>query len=208
MAVKSRYVIGLGPALDAMVECWSASLPDQDIVRIEIGMGPDYRFDWSVFDSIKAGAEVFVALDERFGNFTRLEIFQVATERGMHMAAFVSPRALVAKGAKIGPNCFVGDGAIVGARAVVEYNCVVNPGVIVGAGVKLKSSSWLASGVQVGDGAEIGAHSTLRQGVLIAPRVKIGRNCEIGIPGHYREDIVARTVFDPRYDAPILVYGK
>jgi acetyltransferase-like isoleucine patch superfamily enzyme len=62
-------------------------------------------------------------------------------------------------------------------------------------------------GVIVGDGAEIGAHSTLRMGALVAPGIKVGRNCELGWPRRYDEDLPSRTVFDSRYDEPIFVYG-
>jgi hypothetical protein len=47
----------------------------------------------------------------------------------------------------------------------------------------------------------------MREGVVVAPGTKTGRNCEIGIAGVYREDVAAKTVFDPRYDEPIRVYG-
>ena len=208
MAVKSRYVIGRGAMLDlAAAICGSISV-DARVVRIEIGQGPDYRFDWSALDVIENDAEVFMAFDERFGNFSRLELFQGAIERGLRMPALVSPRALVAVNVKLGPNTLLGDGVIVGPDSTIEYNCVLQAGVIVGTGVRIKTACWVSSGVQIGDGAEIGAHTTLRQGVLVAPGVKIGRNCDIGIAGTYRDDVAARTVFDPRYDARIVVFGN
>ena len=208
MAVKSRFVIGHGAVLDAVCDAWTAALPVHPVVRIELGQGPDYRFEWSPLDAVARDSEAFMAFDERFGNFTRLELFQAGVERGLHMTSFISPRALVAPGVLVGPNCFIGDGAIVGARAVVEYNCVIGAGAIVGAGARLKSSCWLAAGVQVGDDVELGAHVTLRQGVAVAAGVRIGRNSELGVPGHYRENVAPRTVFDPRYDAPIFTYGN
>ena len=57
------------------------------------------------------------------------------------------------------------------------------------------------------DGAQIGAHSTLRMGALVAPKVQIGRHCELGWPQRYGQDVAAKTIFDPRYDAPIYTYN-
>lgn len=208
MAVKSRFVIGRGPMLEVVVDAWTAATPADRIVRIELPQAADYRFDWSALDAVGRGAEAFMAFDEIFGNFTRMELFQVGIERGFQLAPFVSPRAMVAATVKIGPNTYIGDGVIVGAHSSVEYNCVLRAGAVIGAGVRIKPSCWIAGGVHVGDGAEIGAHSTLREGVFVAASTKIGRNCELGMPGHYRQDVAPRTVFDPRYDAPIFTYGN
>ncbi|MCB4789642.1 UDP-3-O-(3-hydroxymyristoyl)glucosamine N-acyltransferase [Delftia sp. Lp-1] len=148
-----------------------------------------------------------MAFDERFGNFKRVELMQAAMERGFKLASFVSPRAMVAGGVRIGPNAFVGDGAIVGHGCRIDYNCFLLPGVCLGSDVHLRASCWLESAVVVGDGAQIGAHSILRSGALVAAGVQVGRGCELGWPRRYDKDIAAKTVYDPRYDAPILVYG-
>jgi acetyltransferase-like isoleucine patch superfamily enzyme len=205
--VKSRFVIGRGAMLDIAVGTWTAAQSDAPPARVEIGQGADYGFDWSALDAVDRDAEVFMAFGETFGNFSRLDLFQAAIERGFHMPALVSPRAMVAAGVKIGPNCYIGDGAVIGAGTTVEYNCVVNDGALIGAGVRVKPSCWIGPGVQLGNNVEIGMHSTLREGVIVAPGTKIGRNCEIGIAGVYREDLAPKTVYDPRYDGPILVYG-
>ena len=150
---------------------------------------------------------LFVALDERFGNFKRMEIMQAAMSRGFQLATIRAPGAVVATDAKLGPNVFVGAGAIIGAGAIVDFNSVVNAGAVVGFGARLKASCWIEGGAVIGNRAEVGAHAILRAGVIVAPRVKIGRHSEIGVPGLYRSDVVPKTVFDPRYDEPLVVYG-
>ena len=206
--MKSRFVIGSGAMLDIAVDAWSHAQPDERIVRVEISQKPDYGFDLSPLDAVDRDAAVFIAFDERFGNFSRLDLFQAAIERGLRMPPYVSSRAMLASSAKVGPNTFVGDGVVIGARSIVDHNCVVNAGVMVGSKVRVKPSCWLATGVILGNDVEVGGHSTLRMGVIVADRTKIGRNCELGVTGHYREDVAARTVFDARYDAPIFVYGS
>jgi UDP-3-O-[3-hydroxymyristoyl] glucosamine N-acyltransferase len=85
---------------------------------------------------------------------------------------------------------------------------VLLPATNIGIGVDVQSSCWLEPGVMVGDGARISARCTLRSGALIAPRIHIGSDCELGWHRRYDADIAEKTVFDPRYDAPIRTYGS
>ena len=193
--------------LDVVVDAMGMAHPDSGIVRIEIGQGPDYAFDLSPLDAVHRDADAFIAFDERFGNFSRLELFQAGIERGFRMSKCVSNRALLASGAKIGPNTFIGDGAVIGAGAVIEHNCVIHAGAVVGANVRIKSSCWIESGVVVKHGAEIGANSILRTGVIVGEEAVFGRCCEIGLPGVYRDNVAAKTTFHHLYDQPIRVFG-
>jgi carbonic anhydrase/acetyltransferase-like protein (isoleucine patch superfamily) len=207
--VKSRVVVGSGDMLDIAWHAWMACDGEgDDVTRLEIAQRADYSFDLSVLDGLDPGAtSLFVAFDERFGNFKRMELMQAAMSRGFRLASLVSPRAVVDKSVRIGPNAFVGDGTIVSAAAVLEYNVVVHAGALVGHGANIRASSWVEGGVILAPRADIGAHCILRAGVIVARGVRIGRNCELGIPGDYRKDVAAKTVFDPSYDEPIRVYG-
>ncbi len=206
--MQSRVVLGAGDMLDIACRAWSESSAGAAVTRLEIAQAADYSFDFSVFDGLDPAATLlFVALDERFGNFKRMEIMQAAMSRGFQLATIRTPGAIVAADARLGPNVFVGAGAVIGNGASVDYNCMINAGVIVGFGARVKASCWIESGVVLGNRVEIGAHATLRAGVVVAPAVKVGRHCEIGVPGFYRNNIVAKTVFDPRYDEPIVVHG-
>jgi acetyltransferase-like isoleucine patch superfamily enzyme len=206
--MQSRVVLGAGDMLEIACRAWSETSNGETVTRLEIAQAADYTFDFSVFDGQDpAGTFLFVALDERFGNFKRMEIMQAAMSRGFQLATIRAPGAAVAADARLGPNVFVGAGAIIGAGVLVDFNTIVNAGAIVGFGARLKASCWIEGGAVIGNRAEIGAHAILRAGVVVAPRVKIGRHCEIGVPGLYRTDVVSKTVFDPRYDEPLVVYG-
>jgi acetyltransferase-like isoleucine patch superfamily enzyme len=206
--MMSKVVLGAGDMLDIVARVWAELSPGETVLRVEVSQHEDYSFDDSVLESHDpATSQLFVAFDERFGNFKRAELMQVAMSRKFQLATIQAPGSIVAADAKIGRNVFVGAGAIVSAGAVVDYNSVIHAGATIGFGAKLKASCWVESGVNIGARAEIGAHATLRTGVIIAPSVKIGRYCEIGVPGHYRADVAAKTVFDPRYDEPLIVYG-
>jgi UDP-3-O-[3-hydroxymyristoyl] glucosamine N-acyltransferase len=206
--VKSRVVLGGGDMLPLVASAWTEMSPGESVVCVEVTQYEDYTFDYGVLDTYDpAVTQLFVAFDERFGNFKRAELMQAAMSRRFSLATIKAPGAVVAADARLGPNVFVGGGAIVEPGATIDYNTVVRAGAIVGFRARVKASCWIESGVLVGAHAEIGAQSILRSGIIIAPSTKVGRYCEIGVPGLYRTDIAAKTVHDPRYDAPLVVYG-
>ena len=207
--MKSRWIVGGGEYLDMAFQAWKHARPEESVEKIVAPQGADYAFDMDVFNGLNpTDGAMFVAFDERFGNFKRMELMKKVMERGFRLDSFISPSAAVAPDAAIGPNVFIGAGVCVGGGVRVEYNTVVHAGAILGNGAHLRASCWLEMGVVVGDGAEIGAHSTLRMGALVAPGIKVGRSCELGWPRRYDEDLPSRTVFDRRYDEPIFVYGR
>lgn len=206
--MRSRWVLGGSDYLDIAYYAWKKARPEESVHRHSIPQGKDYAFDHSVLQELDPAQDgVFVAFDERFGNFKRMELMQEAMSRGFRLEAFVSPNAPIAAETKIGINAFIGDGTLIGAAVKIDYNCVIGAGCTIGYGAHIKPSCWLDDSVVIGAKATIGAHCTLRSGVHVAANVAVGRNCEIAIPGAYRTNIASRTVFDPRYDEPIFVYG-
>lgn len=203
-----KWIIGAGAFLDVAHDAWQRAYPELQVEKITVGQNTTYEFDLSALDALSPDAgTAFVAFDERFANFKRMELMALLMERGLKLEPFISPRAMLAGDVAAGINAFIGDGAIVGHGSRIDYNSVLLPGVQVGNSVHIRSSCWLESGVIVGNGAQIGAHCTLRMGALVAPTVKIGRNCELGWAQRYEKDIAAKTTFDARYDAPIYTYG-
>jgi UDP-3-O-[3-hydroxymyristoyl] glucosamine N-acyltransferase len=194
--------------MDQAFGTWARMYPAENVQKIELLPANDYTFDLKALDALdpKQGT-MFVAFDERFGNFKRMELMQAAMARGFKLEPFISPSAIVPPDAVIGPNVFVGEGVVLGIGGRIDFNTVMRDGVRLGAGVHLRASCWLETGVLVGDGADIGAHSILRIGAVIAPRVKIGKHCELGWASLYDKDVPSRTAFDTRYEEPIRVYG-
>lgn len=208
-SMKSRVVIGAGDMLDIVWRAWQEAAAGGDVARVEIAQAADFSFDFRIFEPLDPGStSPFVAFDERFGNFKRMEIMQAAMDRGFHLATVRAPGAVVAADARLGPNVFVGAGAIIGSGTRIDYNAVVNAGAVVGFGARLRASCWIECGAVIGNRVEVGAHAVVRAGAVLAPGIKVGRYCDLGIPGLYRHDIAAKTMFSPRYDEPVVVYGN
>lgn len=207
--MKSKWIVGGGHFLDQAYQAWQQARPDEVVQKIEAPQGADYAFDMQVFEGLNpAEGSMFVAFNERFGNFKRMELMQAAMERGFKLEPFISPHAYVADNAVIGPNVFIDAGVYVGAGTRIDYNTVIHAGARLGSGVHLRASCWVDMGVTIGNQTAVGAHSTLRMGSIVAANTKIGRNCELGWPMRYEKDIAAKTVFDPRYCEPIHVYNQ
>jgi len=205
--MKSRWVMGGGDYLDLAFLAWKQARPDEAVSRIEVSQFADYAFDLSALDALNpAEGAMFVAFDERFGNFKRMELMQAALERGFKLEPFIHPSAVVDTSAVIGLNVFVGAHAIVGHGCRIDYNTVLHAGTHVGPNSRIKASCWIENGVQLGSRVEIGGHCIVRMGASVRAGVKVGKSCELGWPRQYGEQVPAKTTFDPRYDAPIYVY--
>lgn len=202
----TRWIIGDGNYLDIAFCAWKLAYPNEKNVRVEVIQNPDYSFNLKCFDEINPVQDrVFIAVNERFGNFKRMELFQAALEKGLKLDTFTSPRAMLGSDVSVGINSFIADGVILEAKVKVDYNTVIGSGTIIGYSSKIKPACWIEKGVNIGADVSLGTYSILRTGVVLAPGIKVGKGCEIAIAGSYRADIAAKTVFDPRYDSPIYV---
>lgn len=203
-----RWVVGGGTYLEEAVAAWRRSRPHEVVVRIEVPQDASYEFDLGVLDGLDPGdGKMFVAVDDRFGNFKRMELMQAAMERSFRLESCIDPSAIVPEGLPVGPNAFIGAGVVIGSGSRIDYNTVLHAGAKIGTDVHIRSSCWVEIGVTVGSSARIGANSTIRMGAMVAPGIKIGRGCELGWPQLYKQDVPDKTTYDLRYDEPIFVYG-
>lgn len=207
--MKFRWIIGGGDYLDQVFHACKKAYPDDRVERVFVPQTETYEFDFSVLSTLSpVEGSAFVAFDDCFGNFKRMELMQAVMGRGFKLNPLVCSSASVAADAVIGLNVFVAQNVTIEHGCRIDFNTVIHAGATISPNVRIKSSCWVESGVQIGLGAEVGAHSILRVGAIIAPNVKIGRNCELGWPQRYDRDVADRTTFDPRYGAPIYVYGS
>ncbi|MCB5188961.1 UDP-3-O-(3-hydroxymyristoyl)glucosamine N-acyltransferase [Methylobacillus caricis] len=206
--MRSRWIVGGGEYLDLVYHAWKQASREEDVQKIEIVQGEDYEFDFSIFKQLSPdNGDVFIAVDDRFGNFKRMELFRAALERGFVMASHISASADVAKDVGIGKNVFIGPRAVINHGCKVEYNSVIHAGVQLGANSHLRSSVWIEPGVQIGSGVKVGAHAIIRTGAIVHSNIKIGKAAELGWPQIYSADVADKTVYDIRYDEPIYVYN-
>lgn len=204
-----RWIIGSGDYLDQVWHSWKQTHPNANIEKLEVIQDSDYAFDLSIFDELnpKTG-DVFIAFDERFGNFKRMELFQAALERGFSLQPLVSANANVASDVIIGKNVFIGPQAVVGHGCRIDYNSVIHANSHLGSNCRIHASVWVEAGTQIGSHVQVGTHAILRTGSILCSGINIGKGAELGWPQVYNADIADKTIYDIRYDEPIYVYGN
>ncbi|BDE69454.1 MULTISPECIES: UDP-3-O-(3-hydroxymyristoyl)glucosamine N-acyltransferase [Delftia] len=206
--MSRKWIIGSGTYLDIVYYAWKRSHPEISIEKIEITQNPDHSFKMDTLDALRPDeGTAFVAFDDRFGNFKRMELMQAVLALGFKLEPYISPRSMLSENIQVGPNTFIGDGVLISHGTRIDYNSVLLPSAQIGSEAHVRSSCWIEPGTFIGDGAQIGAHSILRSGAMVSAQVKVGRGCELGWPRRYDKDIAAKTIFDPRYNSPIYVYG-
>ena len=203
-----KLIVGSGTYLELAFRTWKQAYPGERIEQLDVPKIDDFDFDLSVFSELNPEEhQVFIAMDERFGNFKRSEMMQAAMERGIKLISFVHPDAVLGDDVKVGANVFIGPKAIIGHGVRIDYNTVINAGAHIGMNSRIKASCWIENGVQIGMNAEIGNHSIVRTGAIVRDGVKVGSRCELGWVKTYQADVPNKTVFDARYDEPIVIYG-
>jgi len=205
--VKSRCIVGNGDYLELAYQEWRQARPSETTRKIEVPQFPDYSFDLGCLDELDpAENTMFIAIDERFGNFKRMELMRAAIEKGFKLEPFIHADACIALDVVIGLNVFVGANVVIEFGSRIDFNTVIHSSVIVGANSRIKASCWIERGVQLGTYVEIGAHCIVRMGASVLSGIKVGKNCELGWPQMYSENIPNKTAFDIRFDEPIHTY--
>lgn len=147
-----KWIIGATPYLDLVHAAWAAAFPQETIEKITLAQNARHQFDLAPLNQLDpTQGSIFVAFDERFGNFKRAELMQAVMERGFKLESFVSPRASVADNVKVGINTFIGDGVTVGYGSRIDFNNTLLAGAHIGNGVHIRPSCWIEPGVIIGN---------------------------------------------------------
>lgn len=206
MSDKALVVTGLSPFIASALAIARECEPEREISVLELKVRNRLEFDTSALAALDpALQEVFVALDYRAVNFSRLELMSQLKARGFSLARLVSPRAFVAPGQKLGENTIVHMGTMMSCDVRVGYNAVIGSRATIEIGVKIGNSAYLAPGTMIEAQASIGDSTTIGEGVTVASGVKVGKQCEILIPGIYREDIPDKTFYALGYAGPVRI---
>ena len=122
--------------------------------------------------------ELFVAIGYTQLNAARARRCVAARARGYRLASYVSSRASVWPGLKVGDNCLIMEGN------------VIQPFVAIGDGVVMFCSSVVSHHVKIDDYCFIGSEATLCGGVTIGSRSFIGANSTVREHLHVGTDCI------------------
>lgn len=159
--MKSRWIIGRSEYLDLAFHAWKQARQDETVIRIEVPQDSEHEFDLGVLDGLNpTDGAMFVAFDERFGNFKRVELMQAAMERGFKLESYIHSSAAIGTDVVIGLNTFVGAHAVVGHGCKIDYNTVIHAGAHLGTAI-VHPHATILPGIHIGDAAVVGAGSVV-----------------------------------------------
>jgi UDP-perosamine 4-acetyltransferase len=166
---KNCLIIGL---LDTDTALW-----DTTVFGIPV-LGGDEKLDRLIAqEGISA---FFLGLGAVKSLARRKKLYEDAVSRGVtpleviHASAYISPHALLGKGATVmvaatvNAASRIGENVIINTGAIVEHDCAI------GNHVHIATGAHLAGGVEVGDESMIGIGSVIRQGIRIGKRSLVG----------------------------------
>ena len=203
---KKLIITGLAPLVAEAASLVKELQPEREIEQVTLNWLDQFRFDASWIEEIvPASCDLFVAIDARTVNFSRLELFSLLKSKGFALVRLISPRACVDPHQRIGENSIIHGGSTLSSSVQCGYNSVIRTGAVIESGCRIGNSVWIGPGAVIGMGAFIGDNTTIGPGVIIDENVKIGKQCEIFQPGLYRQHLADKTFYAAGYDRPVRI---
>lgn len=137
----------------------------------------------------------FVALSYSKLNAIRKEKFLAAKEKGYNLTSYVSSRATILNGGKIGENCFVLEDNTIQPFVKIGNNVTLWSGNHIGHHSVIHDHTFVASHVVVSGGVEIGEQCFLGVNATLRDHIKVGNRCVIGAGTLLLEDALAEGLY-------------
>ncbi len=123
---------------------------------------------------------LFVALSYSKLNSVRKEKFLAAKAKGYKLASYVSSKATVLNGGKMGENCFILEDNTIQPLVSIGHNVTLWSGNHIGHHSVIKDHTFIASQVVVSGGVEIGEQCFVGVNATLRDHISIGDRCVIG----------------------------
>nr|CAD6436793.1 transferase [Rhizobium sp. Q54] len=138
---------------------------------------------------------MFVALSYTKLNALRRQKYTEAKALGYQAATYVSSRATVLNGGRIGENCFIFEDNTIQPFSVIGDNVTLWSGNHIGHHSSIGSHTFIASHVVVSGGVEIGEQCFIGVNATLRDHIKIGDRCVIGAGALLVSDADAEGVY-------------
>lgn len=154
--------------------------------------------------------EAFVAVTFVKLNRERTRLYKTCKEKGYHCASYISSKAFIGDGVKIGENVFVFEnsslqhyaslgnnvifwsGGYIGHRTIVEDNCWLAPCVAVGGFCKIGQDSFIGINATLGDNVSVAKDIVLGAGSCSVKDLSEPGQVYIGSPAK----MIGRTSYE------------
>jgi sugar O-acyltransferase (sialic acid O-acetyltransferase NeuD family) len=109
----------------------------------------------------------------------RVKYFETISQLGGKFACVISPRAHVAKNAKVGAGTIVMHDALVNADASVGENCIINTKALIEHDAVIADHVHIATGAIVNGGTKVGARTFIGSGAVTKEYIEVGSDLVI-----------------------------
>jgi sugar O-acyltransferase (sialic acid O-acetyltransferase NeuD family) len=123
---------------------------------------------------------IFIALSYTKLNTIRRQKYEAAKTNGYTIASYISSRANVLNGGRIGENCFILEDNTIQPFSKIGDNVTLWSGNHIGHHSTIGSHTFIASHVVVSGGVEIGQQCFIGVNATLRDHIKIGDRCVIG----------------------------
>ena len=148
--------------------------------------------------------DAFAAIVYTELNRLRTRLAAAAEAMGYALASFISPHAMVARSATIGPHCFVFENNVIQPFVTVGRNTVLWSGNHIGHHSHIGQNVFVSSHVVISGGCEVGDNCFFGVNATVANDLRIAEDCWIG-PGAL---IAKNTLAGEIYRSPVSEVAK
>ncbi len=138
-------------------------------------------------------------------NRLRARLYRAAKGKGYAPASYVSPRATVWPGARLGEHCFVFEHNVIQPFVRVGDNVVLWSGNHIGHHCTLGDHGFISSHVVLSGFVEVGASCFFGVNAAVGNNVKVGADCLIGAGAVVVKDVPADTIIKGNVSEPAKV---
>ncbi len=138
---------------------------------------------------------MFVALSYSKLNEVRKCKYLAAKALGYRMASYVSSRATVLNGGRIGDNCFILEDNTIQPFAVIGSNVTLWSGNHIGHHSIIRDHCFIASHVVVSGGVEIGESCFVGVNATLRDHITVGEKCVVGAGAMLLADAAPEGVY-------------
>jgi sugar O-acyltransferase (sialic acid O-acetyltransferase NeuD family) len=139
--------------------------------------------------------DLFVAVSYAKLNAVRRDKYLAARAMGYQLPSYVSDKATVLNGGRIGDNCFILEDNTIQPFATIGNNVTLWSGNHIGHHSRIQDHCFLASHVVISGGVEVGEQSFVGVNVTVRDHVRIGPRCVLGAGALLLQDADADGVY-------------
>jgi sugar O-acyltransferase (sialic acid O-acetyltransferase NeuD family) len=139
--------------------------------------------------------QMFVALSYSKVNTLRAEKYQVCKAKGYQVVSYVSSKATVWPGLKVGENCFILEDNTIQPFVTIGNNVTLWSGNHIGHHSRIEDNCFIASHVVVSGGVTIKENCFLGVNATLRDHIVIEKNCVIGAGALIMRNTVENGVY-------------